>query len=160
MKFRTYSSTSDGDRIQMSSMIDIVFLLLVFFVMTFKILAMEGEFQMKAPAQGGRLGAGVDTPPVRIRLCAGDDGQLASIRVNDAPAANLEALRDKIMRLTDAWNAMNTEADELEAVLDCDYDLAYDHVVQAIDAVRGYKDRAGDTVDLIQKVRFAPTRGS
>ena len=36
--------------LQMTPMIDIVFQLLVFFVMTFKIAAMEGDFNIKMPA--------------------------------------------------------------------------------------------------------------
>jgi biopolymer transport protein ExbD len=144
----------------MSAMIDIVFLLLVFFVMTFKIVAMEGEFRMKAPVQKGQPGVDVEVPPVWIRLTAGDDGRLASIRVNNAPVANLDGLRDEIIRMTGELRESSAGAGELEAVLDCDYGLAYDHVVQTIDAIRGYKDDTGNVVDLIHKIRFAPTRGS
>lgn len=160
MKFRTCSPASRGDQIQMSSMIDIVFLLLVFFVMTFKIVAVEGQFWLKAPVQEGPPGAVAEVPPVWIRLTAEDDGRLASIRVNNIPVANLDGLREEILRLTGELNDLNAGTEELEAVLDCDYDLAYDHVVQAIDAIRGYKDHAGNVVDLIHKVRFAPIRVS
>ncbi len=158
MRFRNSSSSSRGDGTPMSAMIDIVFLLLVFFVMTFQIVAMEGEFWMKAPVQKGQPGAVVDVPPVWIRLEAGDDGRLASIRVNGVAVANLDALRNEIIRMTSELRESGTGTDELEAVLDCDYGLAYDHVIQTIDAIRGYKDDAGNVVDLIQKIRFAPTR--
>jgi biopolymer transport protein ExbD len=144
----------------MSAMIDIVFLLLVFFVMTFKIVAMEGEFRMKAPVQKGQPGVVVDIPPVWIRLTAGDDGRLASIRVNDVAVANLEDLRNEVIRMTGELGESGAGTDELEAVLDCDYGLAYDYVVQTIDAIRGYKDDTGNVVDLIHKIRFAPTRGA
>ena len=36
----------------MTSMIDIVFLLLVFFVMTFKIVELEGDFSVRMPLAG------------------------------------------------------------------------------------------------------------
>lgn len=159
MRFRNRSAASRSDKAQMSAMIDIVFLLLVFFVMTFKIVAMEGEFWMKTPVQKGQPGAIVDVPPVWIRLEARDDGRLASIRVNDVAVANFLGLRKEITRMTGKLRESGAETNELEAVLDCDYDLDYDHVIQAIDAIRGYKDRAGNVVDLIHKIRFAPTRG-
>ena len=36
-------------KLNMTAMIDIVFQLLVFFVMTFKVVAMEGDFNIKMP---------------------------------------------------------------------------------------------------------------
>lgn len=160
MRIGDTSAASRGDQIQMSAMIDIVFLLLVFFVMTFKIVPLEGEFQMKTPVQRGQPGTIVEVPPVWIRLSAGDDGRLESIRVNDAAVANLEGLRNEIIRLTGELGESGAKIEELEAVLDCDYGLEYDFVVQAIDAIRGYQDHAGNVAGLIHKVRFAPTRDS
>jgi len=144
----------------MSAMIDIVFLLLVFFVMTFKIVALEGEFLMKAPVGKGTAVAVEDIPPVWIRLTAEEDGRLASIHVNDVAVANVEGLQEEIIRMTGKLDESRADNEGLEAILDCDYGLAYDHVVQAIDAIRGYRDSTGNVVDLIDKVRFAPTRTS
>ena len=44
-------SKSDAEEIKlnMTAMIDIVFQLLVFFIMTFKIVALEGDFSVKMP---------------------------------------------------------------------------------------------------------------
>ena len=39
----------DTIRLQMAAMIDVVFLLLVFFVMTFRIVPVEGDFNVKMP---------------------------------------------------------------------------------------------------------------
>ena len=44
--------------LQMTPMIDIVFQLLIFFIMTFKIIAPEGDFNIKMP-----LSAPSDGPP-------------------------------------------------------------------------------------------------
>lgn len=158
MRFRIGSSKSRDDGIQMSSMIDIVFLLLVFFVMTFKIVAMEGEFQMKSPVQRGATGPVEEAPPIWIRLASHEDGRLASVRVNNVQVASLEGLQNELIRITGELRDSGGGTDELQAVLDCDYGLDYDYVVQAIDAIRGYKDHAGNVVDLIKKVRFVPTR--
>lgn len=160
MRFRNTSSAPRADRTQMSAMIDIVFLLLVFFVMTFKIVALEGEFFMKTPVGKGPGDAVADIPPVWIRLTAEEDGRLASIHVNNVAVANVESLQQEIIRMTGKLRESRADDEGLEAILDCDYGLAYDHVVQAIDAIRGYKDGTGNVVDLIHKVRFAPTRTS
>ena len=50
MKIRhTTSSGQDKIELQMTPMIDIVFQLLIFFIMTFKIVAQEGDFNINMP---------------------------------------------------------------------------------------------------------------
>ena len=56
MKVRHSSSTGkDKIELQMTPMIDIVFQLLVFFIMTFKIVAQEGDFNIKMPVSAPTL---------------------------------------------------------------------------------------------------------
>jgi hypothetical protein len=43
-----------------------------------------------------------------------------------------------------------------EVELDCDYDLHYEHVIQAVTAVSGYLDNNGNVVKLVEKIKFAP----
>ena len=82
MKFRGHHA-DDKTQLSMTSMIDIVFLLLVFFVMTFKISAQEGDFNVKMPLQGD--GAPVDDTelPLKLRLKSNGAGQLQEITLND-----------------------------------------------------------------------------
>ena len=54
MKIRNTGRGEQETNLQMTAMIDIVFLLLVFFVMTFKIIAPEGDFNIKMPAQAAQ----------------------------------------------------------------------------------------------------------
>ena len=50
MKVRNVQSNADEKvEVQMTPMIDIVFQLLIFFIMTFKIVAQEGDFNIKMP---------------------------------------------------------------------------------------------------------------
>jgi biopolymer transport protein ExbD len=51
MKFK--SRSNEKVEMQLTSMIDIIFLLLIFFVMTFKIAAQEGDFNIRMPIGGG-----------------------------------------------------------------------------------------------------------
>ncbi|MFY7967519.1 MAG: ExbD/TolR family protein, partial [Pirellulaceae bacterium] len=49
MKIRKPPESAVKAELQMTSMIDIVFLLLIFFITTFKIAAQEGDFNVKMP---------------------------------------------------------------------------------------------------------------
>ncbi len=47
--------------LQMTPMIDIVFQLLIFFIMTFKIVEVEGDFNIKMPASAPTAGTRMKT---------------------------------------------------------------------------------------------------
>ena len=63
---------TDGVKIDMTPMIDVVFQLLAFFLMTFKVAAQEGDFNVKMPLAAPRQGVPDPTqvPPLKIRLTA------------------------------------------------------------------------------------------
>jgi biopolymer transport protein ExbD len=147
--------------LQMTSMIDIVFQLLAFFIMTFKIITQEGDFNVKMPLADVRPGP-IDEqliPPIKVRLQAGSDGKLTGIVMNQKPLDAFPHLRDEILGLIGTDSPAAGEGAEVE--LDCDYNLRYEHVIQAITAVSGYRDDAtGDIVKLIDKIKFAPPRNS
>ena len=65
MKIRNTDGKGEKIELQMTPMIDIVFQLLVFFIMTFKIVAMEGDFNIRMPAAAPQA-----APPDQYR----DDG--------------------------------------------------------------------------------------
>ena len=75
MKFR-HPIGRDRIQLQMTPMIDIVFLLLIFFVMTFKIVAQEGDFNIKMPLAAPNASTIDDSllPPLKLRLVADQDG--------------------------------------------------------------------------------------
>ena len=52
-----------------------------------------------------------------------------------------------------------TGADDREIELDCDYNLRFEYVIDAITAVSG-KVQQGEIVKLIDKIKFAPPRGA
>ncbi|MFP6658896.1 MAG: biopolymer transporter ExbD, partial [Pirellulales bacterium] len=54
MKVRKKRKASGSDKVelQMTPMIDIVFQLLVFFILTFKVVAQEGDFDIRMPVMG------------------------------------------------------------------------------------------------------------
>ena len=137
-------------------MIDVVFLLLVFFLMTFKIVAPEGDFDVKMPQAAVALPpAPQDALPITIRLRAAADGRLAEVRFGNRSLGNdLRALRSQIRRLTDNGLAM---AQGTRVKLDCDYHLRYEYLVEAMTAVSGYVDK-DRVVTLVDGIELAPPR--
>jgi biopolymer transport protein ExbD len=128
-------------------MIDVVFLLLTFFVMTFKILVPEGDFNVQmAPTEQG-LPTQVDDSPIQIRLFADADGGLAAIQLNDEPIDNFDLLRRRVLV------ASRTNPD-LEVVLFPDEHLRYDYVIKAITAVNG-DIRDGQIRTICSNIKFA-----
>ncbi len=157
MKIRNTGRDQEEITLQMTSMIDIVFLLLVFFVMTFKIIAPEGDFNVKMPAQGAQ-GTPQDatTPPIKIRITATETGMLAGIKFAEVPVKNFQELRTKIREIVgDAPGPGTLESTEVE--FDCDYNLRYEYVVQAMTAISGHVQN-GQVIKLVEKIKFTPPR--
>ncbi|MCA9108228.1 MAG: biopolymer transporter ExbD, partial [Planctomycetales bacterium] len=85
MKVRARGNFADEKiELQMTPMIDIVFQLLVFFIMTFKIAAMEGDFNIKMPLSAPSEGSPEERemPPFQLRMAANPDGSLRSMRLD------------------------------------------------------------------------------
>ena len=150
----------DKIELQMTPMIDIVFQLLVFFIMTFKIVSQEGDFNIKMPLAAPAAGAPDDLqlPPMKVRLRAGAGGMLAGMSLNDRGIGTMEALRLEIIGVVGDERGPGTIQETAEVELDCDYGLRYEHVIQAITAVSGYIDETGNVVKLVEKIKFAPPR--
>ncbi|MDR1959710.1 MAG: biopolymer transporter ExbD [Planctomycetaceae bacterium] len=143
----------------MTPMIDVVFLLMIFFVFTFKIVKQEGDFSIKMPLSGGNSSSlSLDTSePVRIRLLADSNGELASIMMGDRSlGTSFTILRQQVMAYV---GSLSPQArGEAEAELRCDYELKYKYTVDAMTAISGYYEN-GQIVPLIEKVKFAQKQG-
>ena len=72
---RRTSQLSDKIDINMTPMIDVVFQLITFFMLTLKDVSVEGDFDIKMPL-GPSRGAVEDDPlpPIRVKMTAGADG--------------------------------------------------------------------------------------
>lgn len=160
MKIRNREHGTKNE-LSMTSMIDIVFLLLIFFVMTFKIVELEGDFSVRMPLASDSTSVVDPTDlPLKLRLRATETGGLASVALNDIEFGNddeaFERLRANIVGLVGTDAPLDDEqGPELE--IDTDFNLRYEHVIRAITAVSGYKD--GDQVNkLIERIKFAKPR--
>jgi biopolymer transport protein ExbD len=164
MKVR-HSTSSGGEKIelQMAPLIDIVFQLLTFFIMTFKIGAQEGDFFVKMPLASQTPGppSEIAMPPITIRLLADPRGGLAGVLINDRALAGrnpMDSLRLEIISLLGDDRGPGSYQESAEVELDCDYNLNYEHTIGAITAVSGYLDDSGNIVKLVEKIKFANPR--
>jgi biopolymer transport protein ExbD len=146
----------------MTSMIDVVFLLLIFFILTFKIVELEGDFSIRMPLANEGGGQQDDSElPIKLRLRADAEGKLAAIELNENNlGVDFQKLRGDILAIVGTTAGPSPLAEGSkgpEVEIDTDYNLQYEYVVDAITAVSGYK--VGDEqVKLIQKIKFAAPR--
>ncbi|MBL8869820.1 MAG: biopolymer transporter ExbD [Planctomycetaceae bacterium] len=158
MKIRKHNHTEDKAELQMTSMIDVVFLLLIFFVMTFKISVQEGDFNVRMPQPGTAAAPQEQTSlPLNLRLRADGNGRIAEIILNDNSfGQDFNALNQYILSYVGGTDGPQGE-DSPEVEIDLDYNLRYEHVIQAITAVTGQR-QGDDIIRLVEKIKFAPTR--
>ncbi len=149
-------------QLNMTAMIDIVFQLLIFFIMTFKVVAQEGDFNIKMPMASGPATEIDAEPPelIRVLLRSGPEGIINSIQVDDdietltfGPDPELyQDLTDYIERKL-AGEGDPESGHDTEVEFDIDYGLRYGYTVRAIEAVSG-KVSGGKVKKLIQKMKF------
>ena len=166
MKVRNAGRRADEKvELMMTPMIDIVFQLLIFFIMTFKIISPEGDFNVKMPIAAPSEGVPDDAqlPPLKVRLVCGEGGRLRAIRLGDRTLSKKEGFKElhlQIREIVGDQGGPGSVAETTEVELDCDYDLRFEYVIDAISAVSGYvADDGRSIVKLIEKIKFAPPRG-
>ena len=87
MRYSQRTRTRDKFELQMTPMIDVVFLLLIFFMLTFKITIPEGNFNINMPLTAPTAGLPDQNfrPEIKVRLIADPAGTLTEIRINERP---------------------------------------------------------------------------
>jgi biopolymer transport protein ExbD len=159
MKLR-HKGCDDKIELSMTPMIDIVFLLNIFFLFTFKIVLPEGDFNVQMPsAAAARAAEPSELPPLRLVIKAAPTGELADLQLAGRSFGNG---RDAFARLqqyvrTQVVAEGGEAAAEQEVEIDADYDLNYDYIVRAITAVTGYVE-GGERHKLIERIKFTPPR--
>ena len=155
MKIRNRGAESS---LNMTSMIDVVFLLLIFFVMTFKIVELEGDFSVRMPLAGSDSMTMDPTDlPLKLRLQADENGKLTSMALNEISlGTDFDQLRANVVDLIGTTAPVEGE-DGPEIEIDTDYNLRYEYVIRSITAVSGYK-QGNEVVKLIEKIKFAKPR--
>lgn len=160
MKIRRHGGDEKID-VQMAPMIDVVFQLLIFFMLTLKIVAPEGDFNINMPLGAVGQPDPSQIPPmdIKVRLEANPDGTLRQVFFggrglgNDFPAC-FDRLNNEIAQIAGAGRGYS---DDVEVEIDADYNLHHRYVIKAVSACTGRM--IGDKqVRYIEKIKFAPPR--
>lgn len=155
---RKEKKSAEQIQLNMTPMIDVVFNLLIFFVMTFKIVAPEGDFSVKMPQVAQASTPDINTPfePVIVKLDSNANGDLTRISCGGSDLGrNMSSLRTKVLQLI---GGDLSAAEAMEVELDCDPRLRYEYTITAITMVSGYINEQGEPVPMISNVKFARKR--
>lgn len=161
MRIRSLDDREDDKiELQMTPMIDIVFQLLVFFIMTFKIVTQEGDFNVKMPLAAAD-GAEVDPTALdmTLRLTANGEGELTGIRLNDKTFDSFDELHLHVISIV-GGDQPSSLRESAEIEIDADFQLRYEYVMRAVTAITGYRTENDEVVKLIEKIRFAPPKNT
>lgn len=154
MRFRSRPA-ADRVEINMTPMIDVVFQLLAFFIVSFKVVLPEGDLGLKMPRVGGEGSAtACFDAPLRVHLQADGAGRLVGIELAGQTLGDTAALRKHIEQIV----ALSPDIAETMSVdLVCDTGLHYQYAIAALTAVSG--KRNGDRVfPLASNVRLVPAQ--
>jgi biopolymer transport protein ExbD len=149
----------DKVELSMTPMIDIVFLLNIFFLFTFKIVLPEGDFNVQMPsAAAARAADPSELPPLRLILRAAPTGELADLQLAGRSFGNGKDAFAQLQNYIRTQVVAGGEAsEEQEVEIDADYNLNYDYVVRSITAVTGYVEN-GQPHKLIERIKFTPPK--
>lgn len=154
---------------QMAPMIDVVFQLLIFFMLTLKIVEPEGDFSINMPI--GAPSEPTDELPLmdlKVFMESDADGNLAELRFGDrrlysrkdgrnigaSPENAFQTLNGEILKIT---GGTGEAASEQEVEIDADYKLRYEYGIQCIGACTG-KMEDGKMIRYIEKIKFTQVK--
>jgi biopolymer transport protein ExbD len=180
MKIRGAGKKPEKVESQMVPMIDVVFQLLIFFMLTLKVSTVEGDFSITMPlGQSSSTEVPPETKTLRVRLEAADDGKLKTIRYNDVSlAVTYKDIDDKPENDNDeetAFTQLNhnvrrdvdfrngkPNTDDVEVEIEADYNLNYQYTLRAVSACTGTMMTAADgqprLFRYVEKIKFAPPK--
>lgn len=143
----------------MTPMIDVVFQLLAFFVLTFRIVSPEGEFGVTMPAAAPATGVHeVHEEELHVRLAADSAGNLTDVRVNNRSLGpDIKALHQYVANLAGIEGPSSLRS-AIEVKLDFDPQLYYAHAMDAVTAVSTYRDSEGNPAVLVERLKFGRPR--
>ena len=164
MKLRSSGREAEKIEPQMAPMIDVVFQLLIFFMLTLNIVEPEGDFNINMPITDSAEPS--DDPPVfpdiKVRLVANEDGTLNTIRLGQVDLGNgpnvFAGLNHEILKII--GKPGNPITKDMEVEIESDYNLHYVYTLKAVSACTGRLDSSGKhIIRYIEKIKFAPPVG-
>ena len=143
--------------VNMTPMIDVVFQLMIFFMLTFNIIAPEGDFDVRMPLSKSSAEPldDLQLPPIQVRLASDGEGMLTGISMNGEPVKDFDELRQRVASFVDIALESGASLEDVELEIDSDYQLDYINVVDAITAVSG-RIEDGQLIEMVKKISFVP----
>ena len=161
MKISQSISKPENMQPPMAPMIDVVFQLLIFFMLTLRIVEPEGDFNINMPIAAPQVQTDIINPPdIKVRMIADPQtGELARLQMGQinlgSGDAAFQRLNGEILKII--GSEKNPFREEIEVELDPDWNLQHEYLIKAISAVTGRVE--GDrVVRYIEKVKFAAPR--
>lgn len=155
------SSAPSKVEIPMAPMIDIVFQLLIFFMLNLKIVAPEGNFNINLPVSAPANAAQPDVslPDIKVGLRSDRDGNLVALTLGGNNLGNDNAAFDRLNAeiLKIIGRPGNPLTKDIEVELDADFECHYKYVVKAISRCTGRFDpQTQQIARYVEKIKFAP----
>jgi biopolymer transport protein ExbD len=161
MKFRNTGGDAEKIETQMAPLIDVVFLLLIFFLLTLKIIEPEGEFNINMPVGTPTVVQNQDQiiPDIKVRLIADANGSMQQLLLNrrslGSGEAAFERLNDDIRQIVVGRQGKQ----DVEVEIDADYHLNHEYTLRAISACTGRINPQSKQIErYVEKIKFAPPR--
>ena len=146
--------------VPMTPMIDIVFQLLIFFMLNLKIVAPEGNFNINLPITSiGPVTDGLSVAQIKVGLQSDREGNLVQLTLGSKNLGNDDAAFERLNReiLQIIGRPGNPLTKEVEVELDADFETQYRHVVKAISKCTGRMDpHTKQIARYVERIKFAP----
>ena len=160
MKLRNRSSGPTKVEIPMAPMIDIVFQLLIFFMLNLKIVAPEGNFNINMPI-GVPSSNTSDTnlPDIKVGLRSDKDGLLTQVTLGSKNLGNDDTAFERLNKeiLSIIGRPGNPLTKDVEVEIDADFETQYRYVVKTISKCTGrYDPQSKQVARYVEKIKFAP----
>jgi len=159
MKLRTRTSAPSKVEVPMAPMIDVIFLLLIFFMLNLKIFTPESNYSVNMPISGPSAQVDQHLPEIKVTLRSDRDGNLTEVALGSKNLGNTDAAFERLNReiLAIIGRPGNPLTKEVEVEIDADYETQYKYVVRAISKCTGRFDPESKQIArYVEKIKFAP----
>ena len=95
---------------------------------------------------------------MKLRMRADGNGNLVESDPQRAAPSAAPTAGSNCTTTSPASSATAAWPPSAEVELDCDYDLKYENVIEAITAVSGDVSPDGQVIKLVEKIKFSPPR--
>jgi len=140
-------------------MIDVIFLLLIFFMLNLKIFTPESNYSVNMPISGPSAQVDQHLPEIKVTLRSDRDGNLTEVALGSKNLGNTDAAFERLNReiLAIIGRPGNPLTKEVEVEIDADYETQYKYVVRAISKCTGRFDPESKQIArYVEKIKFAP----